>query len=310
MTEAAILILAVVLDWTIGEPPRFLHPVVGIGRAAAAMEALAPRKGRAAPFLYGALATALLLVLFTASSYLLLSWLRTWNTAIYIVVGALILNSAFSLKGLLSEALRIGERLRRGDLTEARQEMRALVSRDTAGLSPIMVASAAVESVAENAADSFVSPLLFFLLLGVPGAMAYRVVNTMDAMWGYHGRYEYIGKFAARLDDLLNIVPARISALLLTIAAPLSGGSARSALGVLWRDRSLTASPNAGWPMAAAAGALGVRLEKPGHYILGDNHVPLSPDAIFRAVRLVRTTATLWLLLSVAVLGVSFAFET
>jgi adenosylcobinamide-phosphate synthase len=171
-----------------------------------------------------------------------------------------------------------------------------------------MVASAAIESVAENAADSFVSPLLFFLLLGVPGAMAYRVVNTLDAMWGYRGRYEYMGKSTARLDDLLNLVPARISALLLAIAAPLSGGSARGALRVLRRDRALTASPNAGWPMAAVAGALRVRLEKPGQYVLGDNHNPLSPDTVFKAVGLVRTTAILWLLLSVAVIGVSLVF--
>jgi adenosylcobinamide-phosphate synthase len=303
-----MLILAVWLDWTIGEPPRFLHPVVGMGKVAAALEVLAPRGGRAAPFLYGALATVLIMVLFAASTYILLYWLRPWNTAIYIVAGALILNSTFSLKGLLAEALQIGGKLRRGELEEARQGLPALVSRDTAGMSTTMVASAAIESVAENAADSFVSPLLFFLLLGVPGAMAYRVVNTLDAMWGYRGRYEYMGKSTARLDDLLNLVPARISALLLAIAAPLSGGSARGALRVLRRDRALTASPNAGWPMAAVAGALRVRLEKPGQYVLGDNHNPLSPDTVFKAVGLVRTTAILWLLLSVAVIGVSLVF--
>jgi adenosylcobinamide-phosphate synthase len=213
------------------------------------------------------------------------------------------------LKQLLAEALKIRDWLRRGQMAEAQQGLRSLVSRDTGDLSPALITSAAVESVAENAADSFASPLLFFLLLGVPGAVAYRVVNTLDAMWGYHGRYEYLGKSAARLDDLLNLVPARLSALLLAVAAPLTGGSGQDALRVLWCDRSRTASPNAGWPMAAAAGALGVRLEKPGHYRLGDNHHPLAPETIGGAVRLVRVASLLWLLMAVSVLGVRFALD-
>ncbi len=310
MEAALILALAVLLDWVLGEPPRFLHPVVGMGKLAATLERLAPRKGRVAPFLYGALATLFMAVLLSAAAYLLLDWLRAWNTAAYIIAAALLLKTTFSLRQLLSEALRIRGRLRRGQVAEARHELRSLVSRDTGELSPGLIASAAVESVAENAADSFVSPLFFFLLLGVPGAVAYRVVNTLDAMWGYHGRYEHLGKLAARMDDLLNLVPARISALLLTVAAPLTGGSARRALRVLWRDRSRTASPNAGWPMAAAAGALGVRLEKPGHYHLGDNHHPLAPETIDGVVELVRAAALLWVLLAVAALGVSFAFDT
>jgi adenosylcobinamide-phosphate synthase len=307
---ALILTLAVLLDWVLGEPPRYLHPVVAMGKVAAALEGLAPRRGRVAPLLYGAAATLLLAALFSVSAYLLLAWLRAWHSVAYIIAAALLLKSTFSLRLLLSEALKIRDRLRRGQVAEARQELRALVSRDTHDLSPAMVTSAAVESAAENAADSFVSPLFFFLLLGVPGAVAYRVVNTLDAMWGYYGRYEYLGRSAARLDDLLNLVPARLSALLLAAAAPLTGGSARSALRVLWRDRSRTASPNAGWPMSAAAGALGVRLEKPGHYSLGDNHHPLAPETIDGAVRLVRVAALLWVLMAVAALGVRFALDT
>lgn len=317
MEAVLILMLAVLLDSVMGEPPRYLHPVVAMGKLATALEGLAlpqeglaPRRGRAGTFLYGALATVLMVALFSVTAYLLLEWLRAWNTAAYIIAAAILLKSTFSLKQLLSEARKVRDRLRRGQVVEARRELRSLVSRDTEDLSPALVASAAVESTAENVADSFVSPLLFFLLLGVPGAVAYRVVNTLDAMWGYHGHYEYLGRFAARLDDLLNLVPARLSALLLAAAAPLTRGSARNALRVLWRDRSRTASPNAGWPMSAAAGALRVRLEKPGHYRLGDNHHPLAPETISGAIRLVRAAALLWVLIAVAALGVRFAFET
>ena len=310
MEALLILALALLLDWGLGEPPRYLHPVVAMGKVAAALERVAPRRGRAAPLLYGTVAALLVAALFSIPSYLLLDWLRGWNAIVYVIAGAVLLKSTFSLRQLLSEALNIRDRLRRGEVGRARHDLRALVSRDTSELSPELIASAAVESAAENTPDSFVSPLVFFLLLGVPGAMAYRVVNTLDAMWGYHGRYEYLGKFVARLDDLLNLVPARVAALLLAAAAPLSGGSARSALRVLWRDRSLTASPNAGWPMAAAAGALRVRLEKVGHYRLGDNHYPLTPETIDRAAGLVRVAALFWVVVALTVLGVRFALET
>jgi adenosylcobinamide-phosphate synthase len=115
-----------------------------------------------------------------------------------------------------------------------------------------------------------VAPLLFFACFGVPGALAYRAVNTLDAMIGYHGRYEYLGKASARLDDLLNLVPARLTAALLLVAGALLGHDVRRGWRILRRDGGRTESPNAGRPMAAMAGLLGVRLEKQGHYRLGD----------------------------------------
>ena len=126
-----------------------------------------------------------------------------------------------------------------------------------------------MESVAESTCDSLVAPLFYFLLLGVPGAIGYRVVNTLDSMIGYHGKYEYLGKFAARLDDVLNFIPARLTALLLVLAAFVMKRNGRKAWQTALREHAKTESPNAGWPMAAMAGALDVRLEKVGHYQLG-----------------------------------------
>jgi len=147
--------------------------------------------------------------------------------------------------------------------------------------------------VAENLGDSFVAPLIWYGALGLPSAVAYRYLNTCDAMLGYRGRYEYLGKVSARLDDLANWLPARLAAFLLVAAAPLAGGDAAGAWRVLRCDHGRTASPNAGWPMSAMAGALAVRLEKRDHYTLGDGSPPDGTDTILRAVRLARASAAL-----------------
>jgi len=155
------------------------------------------------------------------------------------------------------------------------------------------VAAAAIESLAENLSDSFVAPLVAYALFGLPGAVAYRAVNTLDAMIGYRGRYEYLGKAAARLDDLLNLIPARVSAGLLLVAGALTRADVAGGIRVLGRDRRATASPNAGWPMATMAGLLGVTLEKPGHYRLGDGPAAVAPSDIDRAWRIVAVAAAL-----------------
>jgi adenosylcobinamide-phosphate synthase len=159
------------------------------------------------------------------------------------------------------------------------------VSRPTSELDAGQVASATVESVAENLTDGLVAPALFFLMGGLAGAAVYRAVNTADAMIGYRdGPLEYFGKLAARLDDIFNLIPARLAALSLVTGALAVRESAGGALAALLRDRRRTASPNAGWTMAAMAGALGVRLEKPGAYRLGAGDLP-GVDDVDRSLR-------------------------
>jgi adenosylcobinamide-phosphate synthase len=217
-----------------------------------------------------------------------------------LLVDALALKSMLSLRGLAAGALAVGADLRRADLTGARAALgRDLVSRPTAALDAGQVASATVESVAENLTDAFLAPVLFFLVFGLPGAVAYRVVNTADAMIGYReGILLHFGRVAARLDDVLNLVPARVAALALIVAAPLAGGDGRRALETMRRDHGRTASPNAGWTMAAMAGALGVALEKPGAYRLGDGRSPTADD-IARAVGIMALGAALALVVAV-----------
>jgi adenosylcobinamide-phosphate synthase len=189
---------------------------------------------------------------------------------------AVALNSTFAGRSLLEAARRVEDDLGIGDVDRARADLRWLVSRPTDNLDRGLIASAAIESLAENFVDSWLAPLAAYSVFGLGGALAYRAANTADAMWGYRSAdYEWLGKGAARLDDVLNWLPARLGGLLLVIAGP----RPRAALAVWLRDARLTASPNAGHSMATVAGHLGVRLEKSGHYVLHANgRVPSSSD--------------------------------
>jgi adenosylcobinamide-phosphate synthase len=211
-----------------------------------------------------------------------------------LVLEAMALKSTLALRGLAAAAREVAGALQGGDLAAARTSVgRHLVSRPTATLRPEQVSAAAIESLAENLTDAFVAPLLFYLVLGLPGALAYRALNTADSMLGYReGALEYFGKLAARLDDVANLAPARLAALALVVAA---GRRAPAAWSTMLGDHRRTASPNAGWTMAAMAGALGVTLVKPGAYSLGRGAEPVGAD-IDRALRLLRRAIALVML--------------
>src|SRR5581483_558027 len=194
-----------------------------------------------------------------------------------------ILKVCLSYRQLEREALVVADHVEGGRLDAARESLRALVSRDTSRLSAAGACSAAIESVAENLCDSLVAPIYAFLLAGVPGAIVYRAVNTWDAMVGYHGEYEFLGKAAARLDDLANYLPARMTAGMIAVAA-IAGADWRGAIARARSESGRTESPNAGWPMAAMAGALQRRLAKCGHYRLGAEYRACEPADVRRAV--------------------------
>lgn len=276
----AIRALALALDLAVGEPPGVLHPVVWIGRLIGALERLAPRAPRA-QVLYGTAIATLTAGIAWGGSRLALRgapWLAPY-----------LLKSTFAWRALRQAGLQVAASLEQGNLPAARRALRALVSRDTDDLDTSLLAAAAIESLAENLGDSIVAPLLYDACGGVPVALAYRAVNTCDAMIGYRGRYEYLGKAAARLDDLLNLAPARLSAALLVAAAGRRAWAAGRAL----RDAATTPSPNAGWPISAAAGALGVALEKRGVYRLNAAARPPTAADVRRAVALVDRAAGL-----------------
>ena len=290
--------VALALDLLVGEPPVAVHPVVWTGRLIAVLERHAPKHGAGAQFGYGALMSASVIGIAVATTTLLP---RLTPPPARTVAEAWLFKSTFAVRALLLAAESVRRPLAEGQLDAARGAVRSLVGRPVEDLTAGLVAAAAIESLAENLTDSALAPWLAYALCGLPGAAAYRALNTLDSMVGYRGRYEYLGKFPARADDLANLVPARLGALLIAVAAPVAGGSARRAWQTARRDRRRTASPNAGWTMAAMAGALGVSLEKPGHYRLGDGPEP-GPGDIRRAQRI---TAAALALGAGAVLGLA-----
>lgn len=305
--NVAVLGLAVLFDRALPEPPAAVHPVVWMGRVISFLERLAPLDGRFLPLVAGAVVVVIVTVLFGGAAWLAIGALAWLGPAAYVLGGAVVLRTTFTARGLVRAAKLTQQSLAQNDVGEARERLRSLVSRDTTTLTPSLVAAAAIESVAENTTDSYVAPWLAFALLGVPGAVAYRALNTLDSMIGYRGRYEYLGKAAARLDDLVNLIPARLSALLILVSGALHGLPARRGLRHMWRERRLTASPNAGWTMAAMAGLLGVQLEKVGHYRLGNGLREPRVDDIQRAIRVAGMVALIGVAVTIGVLYARYA---
>lgn len=309
MESIFILLIALIIDIAVKELPNRYHPVAWLGTAISRGLSWAPKTGKA-QLVYGTGIVLVMLGLVTGSVYIPLFYLKQINMVAYILIAAFLFKLTFSFRGLATAAGGVKEFLARGKLSEARLRLQSLVSRDTTNLDEDHLVSATVESVAENSCDSFVAPLFYFLVLGVPGAVAYRVVNTFDTMIGYRGQWEYLGKFAARLDDVVNFLPARFTALMIVIAAWLCQKDMSGAWRVMLRDHNKTQSPNAGWTMSAAAGSLGVQLEKIGHYKLGDNHYPLSPEIIGASLQVMVVAALVWSLACISVEVVRFVITT
>lgn len=291
MLTAAAGLATVLLDRLLGEPRRF-HPLVGFGRLVEAMERTAygpPDASTVSRRLRGALAVFFIIAPLVALVVLVPAG------AVGFIVDVLVLYFALGLRSLHDHARPVADALRAGNEAEARERVSLMVSRDSAALD---ITRAATESVLENGNDGVFGALFWFAVAGAPGALLYRLANTLDAMWGYRNeRYLHFGWAAARLDDVLNYLPARLTALTYTIL-----GRTRSAL-VCWRSQAPSwDSPNAGPVMAAGAGALGVVIGGPARYagewrerpVLGTGPAPTLDD-IERALRLVRHGVWLWL---------------
>jgi adenosylcobinamide-phosphate synthase len=217
---------------------------------------------------------------------------------LWLALSTAILKFSVALRLLLDTAERVASGLSEGRLDDARSAVGEIVRRPTRGLSAPLVASAAIESLAENLVDGYTSPLTYYPILGPLGPLLQRVANTLDGAIGYKTpEYERVGKPSAHIDTALNYIPARVTALLIALASPLAGGSLRGALHAWAKWKGSTESLNAGHPIAAMAGALGVRLEKPGHYIINPGARDPTPSDIRKAVRIAVITATIYTLI-------------
>ncbi len=288
---AAKAVAAVALDQLLGEPRRW-HPLVLFGRYARALENLIRPHGPG--HLMGMLAWCAAVL----PGFFLAGWLHARGPVVAAVVDVLLLYFALGRRSLAEHAAAVAGPLAAGDLPAAREQVGRMVSRETQSLDEEEVAKATVESVLENGNDAVFGALFWFVLLGGAGALLFRLANTLDAMWGYRTpRYLRFGWAAARIDDVLNFVPARLTALSYALL-----GELRQALACWRKQAPLHDSPNAGPVMAAGAGALGLRLGGPARYhgqmefrpTLGEGAAP-APADIHRAVGLVNRATALWL---------------
>lgn len=294
-----------VLDAIFGDPAWLPHPVVLMGKAITALEKRLRAQFPQTP--QGELCGgAVLAAILPVGTFLITALVCRLAAALHPLAGLAVqmfwCAQALAAKGLAQESRNVYKELQKQDLPAARKAVARIVGRDTQNLTAEGVTKAAVETVAENASDGVIAPLLYMLLGGAPLALCYKAVNTMDSMVGYKNeRYLYFGRAAAKLDDAANYLPARMAALLLAGAAALTGQDARGALRIGRRDRRSHASPNSAQTEAVMAGALGVQLAGPASYfgklyekpMIGDALRPVEPGDILRANRMLYAAGTL-----------------
>lgn len=298
--SVAVCCIAVLLDALVGEP-RCWHPLVGFGHVVAWFEArfnrLPQQAGRS--LISGGLAAVLVMAPMVAVAVVLQTLLNGWAA---LLVHAIVVWLAIALRGLAEHGKAVSDALLQGNGEQAREAVGRIVSRDAESLSDSGVAAAAAESMLENGADAVFASLFWFLVAGLPGVVLHRMVNTLDAMWGYRNeRYLYFGRFAARLDDLMNWLPARLTALTYALV-----GNTRVAMKCWFSQAKTWDSPNAGPVMAAGAGALAVSLGGPAPYASGIKQRPqlgCGPEAtahtVEGAIALVQRGVGLWLIVLV-----------
>lgn len=309
-----IAILAFVIDTIIGDPHTKLHPVVLIGRLISFLERIYYRKEDSDQRKFFSGAILVLLVLFitydVTAGIIQLAYFIPWEWGAE-AVEALLLAFTISPKSLAKAGRGIYALLLMGEIDKARKAVGWIVGRDTEHLDEAEIARATVETIAENTVDGIIAPLFFFVLGGVPLAFLYRAANTMDSMLGYKNeKYLYFGRAAAKLDDVLNYIPARITGLLFVMAAMLLGFDAHNALQMMRRDAAKHPSPNGGYAEATMAGALHIRLGGVNSYFgkktfrayMGEAIEATSPKHIMESIRMMYTATVLFLIFAYALL--------
>lgn len=317
MGRIIIVGIALLLDWLIGDPQWLPHPIRGIGWLIKNME---KKLQNLSINLY---LQGVLLWLSVVGSTFLLSWfglkfLAALHPLLANIGEIILIYTCLAAKCLDSEAQKVRRALMTGELTNARKLLGYLVGRQTDQLSRAEVIRGAIETVAENTSDGVIAPLCFAFLGGAPLALIYKAVNTLDSMVGYKNeKYKEMGWASARLDDLFNLLPARLTACCLPLAALLINGNFRNSWKIMWRDRRKHASPNAGYPEAAVAGALkiqlggtniyfGQRVEKPK---IGDPLIPLDHEQISQTISLMYLTEIMVFFLGVVIFFLHSGFD-
>jgi adenosylcobinamide-phosphate synthase len=290
-----IFVLAFLIDLVFGELPDRIHPTLWMGKITDYLKPKLKNENPSIEKINGVLLCVLLITLFAVPAYLVLFWIREFLGWLpYIVVAAIALKTTFAIKCMKQYTLPVADAVEKGDFDRAKRLLPFIVRRSPKKLTERHIISATIETIAEGTTDGITSPFFYFALFGVPGAVAFRVVNTLDSMVGYKDEEHInIGWFSAKTDTIANYIPARLTAILMMIAALLLKENWKESWRILQRDRSNMASVNAGWTISTMAGGLNIQLEKPGYYKIGNN-TDLSPIHIRKALRIMMLTAILF----------------
>lgn len=294
-----IVVGALVLDLAFGDPKNRYHPTAWIGKIIARLVPMTkspnPKIERLGGVAITLAAAGLVAALLVSFGLLAKSMTDAISVIIVILIGSVLLKTTIAVKGLQIHGEQVMESISNDNLGEARDRLSMLVKRNTKDLDRNHVVSGVLESTSENIVDGVTGPLFYFGIFGLAGAFVYRTINTIDSMIGYRNPlFGNVGWFGANCDKVLNYLPARITGYVMILAAFLIGANWKNAFHILRRDGRKTSSPNAGYPMAAMAGALGTRFEKIDHYTLGDGTVELDMSHFRSAVLLMKVTCLLF----------------
>lgn len=292
--------IAMILDFTFGDPKNKYHPTAWIGGFIAKLTSIAKNQNPVIEKIGG-------ILIVTTTSIIVISLLLTLNIGISlisadfvslivsIIVGGLLLKTTIAIRGMEKHAKAVLESLDQGNLDMAKSNLSMIVKRNTKNLDKNHVISGVLESISENTVDGITGPLFYYALFGLPGAFVYRVINTADSMIGYKTDiFKNIGWFGATCDTIMNFVPSRLTGLVTIISAAILQNNWKESYRIMMRDGKKTESHNAGYPMAALAGALETKFEKINHYELGDGKITLTKEHVNSAIAMMKLTSILF----------------
>ena len=300
-----VIVLALAIDRFIGEVPNRFHPLRWMGNILAAIDRRVSDRASWKPVAVGVLSYLFVFLLFAGIGLMLTSLVRYALTSTvsplagevaWIILTALLFKVSFAIFSFRKHCDPICADLDEGRVEDAAGKVQMIVSRNTRGMDAGHIASSCCETVSENLVDSAYSPMLYFGILGLPGAVMFRCANLMDAMWGYlNDKYSKLGRFPARFDDVLGFVTSRVSPYFIALAGMMLGMDWRKAVPAAKAEHSKTPSPNSGWSMTATSAVLGISMEKKGVYVMGVGPLPTTRD-VKRCCRLIELSSMLFLL--------------
>ncbi len=294
-----IVFVAISIDFLLGDPKNRFHPTAWMGNLIAKFTP--PLKNFSNNEKLGGIILVVISATIIVSLVLFLELIISWISIEYlsiiisIIVGGILLKTTLAVKGMEKHALAVVDSLEKNDIDLARKNLAMIVKRNTKNLDEKHVLSGVVESISENTVDGITGPLFYFGLFGLPGAFVYRVVNTADSMIGYKTNiFKNFGWFAANCDKILNFIPSRLTGLVMIFCVMILGKDWRGSYKIMMQDGRKTESPNAGFPMAAIAGALDTRFEKIGYYSLGNGKVLLSKEHVKSTISIMKITSVIF----------------